>query len=426
MRTNPQLPTLRPVLEVLEDRLMLSNIYWDGNSDGDGDNTSWNDPLNWNLDRVPGAADDVVIDAADNPTVVINTNVTIGSLDNREALVLAGGTFTISGPSTTSGSFEWQSGRFQPDGGISNTGTFTVSGGASRDFRGTLENLGTVLHTATGDIRFDSNARIVIRAGATYDHRSSGDFVPNWGTSGNGINNEGTFKHSGSGEAYSSIAFNNLGGTVEIAGSRFSLQNGGTNDGGVYQVNAGGILRYSGGTHSFAGTPRFSGNGTVEVTGGTFSVNSGATVTADMTGSTFRLSGGSIGGAGTVLNLGQAEWTAGRLGTVNASLFRNEGTLTISGNQTRDFRGTFENAGTVIHTATGQIRFYDVSRYNNLAGGLYRHEGTGGSRTRVRGGGTVAGPQRPRFLSTMTEAQSRFWRESSTCGLAERTTVVFT
>ncbi|MBN8667621.1 MAG: hypothetical protein J0M30_08965 [Chitinophagales bacterium] len=39
-----------------------AQVKWDGNSDGDGDNLSWNDPFNWQHDQVPLPTDDVLLD----------------------------------------------------------------------------------------------------------------------------------------------------------------------------------------------------------------------------------------------------------------------------------------------------------------------------------------------------------------------------
>lgn len=41
---------------------VTAQIKWDGNSDGDGDNLSWNDPFNWQHDQVPQPTDDVLLD----------------------------------------------------------------------------------------------------------------------------------------------------------------------------------------------------------------------------------------------------------------------------------------------------------------------------------------------------------------------------
>lgn len=41
---------------------VTAQIKWDGNSDGDGDNLSWNDPFNWHHDQVPQSTDEVLLD----------------------------------------------------------------------------------------------------------------------------------------------------------------------------------------------------------------------------------------------------------------------------------------------------------------------------------------------------------------------------
>ena len=65
--------------------LSQGTIAWDGNTDGDGDNSSWNDPLNWNLDRIPNSEDDVYIG-------LFNSAVTIssGSMIEIQSLILEG------------------------------------------------------------------------------------------------------------------------------------------------------------------------------------------------------------------------------------------------------------------------------------------------------------------------------------------------
>ncbi len=60
-------------------------ISWDGNLDGDGDNSSWNDPLNWNLDRIPNSEDDVYIGLFDSDVVI-----SAGSVIEVRSLLLEG------------------------------------------------------------------------------------------------------------------------------------------------------------------------------------------------------------------------------------------------------------------------------------------------------------------------------------------------
>lgn len=67
-------------------------IEWDGSLDGDGDNTSWDDPLNWDLNRVPDKEDlvyiglegaDVIIDQTD--TVQITSLTVSGSTVHNQS-----------------------------------------------------------------------------------------------------------------------------------------------------------------------------------------------------------------------------------------------------------------------------------------------------------------------------------------------------
>src|SRR5687768_16490392 len=78
-------------------------ITWTGASF----NNSWHNPGNWDLNRVPGAGDDVVIpDVADPVCTFSSGTTTINRLDCNETFNINGGSLTISGsPSSIDGSF---------------------------------------------------------------------------------------------------------------------------------------------------------------------------------------------------------------------------------------------------------------------------------------------------------------------------------
>src|SRR5262249_19830476 len=68
-----------------EDRLAPAVILWDGGPAGTG--TSWNDPVNWAGDVLPGAADDAQIGSAfAGVTVTSSSNVTVRSATSAAAL----------------------------------------------------------------------------------------------------------------------------------------------------------------------------------------------------------------------------------------------------------------------------------------------------------------------------------------------------
>ena len=118
-----------------------ATIVWDGSSDGDGDNTSWNDPDNWDLGRVPGAADAVLLDVADDPTVEITTGVSINSIVSEELIRLSGGSLVLAAESQIR-ILDWTAGTL-------NAGPATVRfNGATYTFSGATAGAGagTFLH----------------------------------------------------------------------------------------------------------------------------------------------------------------------------------------------------------------------------------------------------------------------------------------
>lgn len=280
---------------------------------------------------------------------------------------------------------EWSAAQLNAPGGFRILDTWNITGSANRDFSGTIQvmDTGKVIHTATGNIEFFSNARIHVVHMGLYDHRSTGGFVSNHAQSGWSIQVEGIFRHSGPGDAISNIALNNNNGRVEIEESRFSLQGGGANTDGVFEIDSGG-LRYNGGTHTFQGAVDFGGLGRVDLNSGTFSVNSESVVTmhmgdrlADPVAGGFHFLGGVTGGSGVLRNAEVAVWTAGRMGNGGGSRFENDGLMRIAGSANRDFQGLLLIRGTVEHTATGNIEFFSNAQIQVSTTGVYEHQSTG-------------------------------------------------
>ncbi len=86
-------------------------VYWDGNTDGDGDNIHWNDPHNWANDAVPTIASMVILDhnaVSGSYSVDISNadanckSLFINSGSNGITLTLNGHTLTIDGDITIS------------------------------------------------------------------------------------------------------------------------------------------------------------------------------------------------------------------------------------------------------------------------------------------------------------------------------------
>src|SRR5687767_9396317 len=80
---------VRPWLEVLEDRTLLSTFHWLNNASGD-----FNTAANWQENAVPGATDDAEINFA-GITVTSASSRSINGLTSSATLSITGGTFTI-------------------------------------------------------------------------------------------------------------------------------------------------------------------------------------------------------------------------------------------------------------------------------------------------------------------------------------------
>jgi hypothetical protein len=112
----------RPRLLTLEDRCTPTAVTWDG---GAG-TLNWGDANNWSPDGVPGAADDVTVNAAGAVTVTFSGGAsTIKSLQLAASLTVSGGNFVVTNGLTMNA-------------GVSLTGTgpgvgVTVSGSSNID-----------------------------------------------------------------------------------------------------------------------------------------------------------------------------------------------------------------------------------------------------------------------------------------------------
>ncbi|MCP4784171.1 MAG: hypothetical protein GY903_02720 [Fuerstiella sp.] len=78
---------MRPAMELLEQRTLLTMLSWDGGADGAG--TSWHQPENWVGDALPGASDGVKI-GADFRGIVASGNVSVRSVTSDSPIQISG------------------------------------------------------------------------------------------------------------------------------------------------------------------------------------------------------------------------------------------------------------------------------------------------------------------------------------------------
>jgi hypothetical protein len=110
-------------MERLESRTLLAAVAWDGGGDG----TSWHDPLNWDNDQVPVAADDATINVAGAPTIVFSAAAgarSVNSLVCAETIHFTGGSLAVLTTATMTGGA-----LALVDGGTLNGGTWNVAAG---------------------------------------------------------------------------------------------------------------------------------------------------------------------------------------------------------------------------------------------------------------------------------------------------------
>ncbi len=129
-----------PTIDMLEARMLLSNVTWIGKGDG----KSWVNAANWSNDQVPTASDNVTINLAGVPTIQISSgNQVVHSLtDSTASLNITGASLSLGAPSSVS-----QNVTIAANGVLDASGNLTV-GGTLNESGGELGGSGTV--TVTG------------------------------------------------------------------------------------------------------------------------------------------------------------------------------------------------------------------------------------------------------------------------------------
>ena len=124
-------------------------IYSGTNRIGEGDGVSWGQTMNWNVDRLPAADDDVFLGSnpvtlnsiaaaatlvfAGNASVTVsNSSLTVAGNTAFKTLNIAGGSFNTTATATVSGATYWIGGTINLTGGgtLNANGGLNLSGGA--------------------------------------------------------------------------------------------------------------------------------------------------------------------------------------------------------------------------------------------------------------------------------------------------------
>lgn len=421
----------RPGLEPLEHRLLLTTIRWTNPNGG-----SWQTTANWDLQRVPGPGDDVVIDPAGGTGTVTyldagtteiqslysalpvrfsgdtlwvhgtvradNTfQVNAGTL--RGATIVAGTTVQVIGgvsnlrDVTLEGSLLVPTGQVVMQGAWSNRGAITVSGGTlvlSDSFPASA--IGRLSHTA-GNVQVSG---VLDNAG---NHLTLDDRTGSWQLT--GTIRGGTVTATGvdrlltrSFSTLDGVVYN---GTLDVNNSLLTVKNGLTLNGTLLADAPG-----PGAGVNFQGSQTLGGNGTL-VGSSSFPIDfeaAGGTVTL---APTITVRGGTAT-LGNVINQGTIDASAATANITLSGTWHNEGVITL-GQGTVNLSGTFAAAdlgdfrrsgGTVnlsgtVNNANRNLTLNAATGSWQLAGGTIRGGtvmATGGAALNLTSrGGTLDG-----------------------------------
>ena len=347
---------------------------------------------------------------------LVGATVNVQSLfTNTGTIQMASG--SLGGPGTTInlGSFEWTGGTVS--GGLTNaSNAFTIigtGGWCAMNSGSVLTNGGTVTQVS-GAWVFASNGGAIVNnlAGACWNLQGDG------GSIGGDIvfNNAGTFRKSSGGGTTglfynywgSKYGFNNTG-TVEVDSGTLAIGNGSNNGGSFVLANATLQLGVgeTGTVFTLHGTTSISGSGVVDipsgavvratngetatyessssgvsmvVSGGNLYADTGSTLLLNCTGTNYlNLAGGAIGGAGTTTNIGNFQWSRGKI-TGSGGLTNASSSFTVTGvGGTIDGGSVLTNSGTITQTANSTVIGYMGSAtVNNLSGSVWNLQGDNG------------------------------------------------
>ena len=266
---------------------LATTFIWDA---GAGADTSWFNPINWNLDSgVPGAADTAILDTA--RAIDLSASTSVGTFQQSSGMIGGAGAATF----TVLKSFVWSGGQVGVATNIGSGATLDFSGSANKTLSGATLTVqgGAAAHwSGTGNIQMLNSA--------TIDNR--GDFL---------IQNSASLVRANAGGPL----FHNLpGGTLTKTAS--------------------------GGTSTFTDVI-FTNDGTVRAQTGTLAFNAGFTQNAGLTeliggnlasSTGFTFNGGALNGSGTitgsVVNNGATVRPGGPVPAAIAADSINLGTLT--------------------------------------------------------------------------------------------------
>ncbi|MEO1053855.1 MAG: gliding motility-associated C-terminal domain-containing protein [Bacteroidota bacterium] len=210
---------------------------------GAGDGINWGDASNWNLDQVPGSANDVIIPSGFNTVINVGINVNSIALNANSQITLTS-TLVITGQFDllSNSTLEWTTGALQ-SGTINNNGRISISSSGSKTISSglILNNNNTLTISDTGtlfinDGTINNTGTFALESDATIQTSGSGGVINNLPG--------GTLVRSNSTGVFTiAFPFNNENGTVQVQSGTLSFTQPLTMDRGAYEIETGAFLR---------------------------------------------------------------------------------------------------------------------------------------------------------------------------------------
>ncbi len=294
-----------------------------------------------------------------------------GSVLNTGNFQFAGGE-VVGNLANASSTFTITSGAYIFGGLLTNTATISESGNIDLNIGGfgTLNNQAGALFNILDDSRIIAsfNAGTITNAGTFRKSGGTGNSYINLPFSSTGIvsvTSNGILSFGGSGSFAGSFVFAN-GGQVQIINSTYALQ-------GTVSASGNGAFNVAGGTLFVPDTQsstftNFTNGANLLITNGTIKADGGCTLTLNLTGpASVQMSGGNIGGAGSIINTGNFQLSGGE---VVGNLLNSSNSFSITSSP-MIFGGTLSNAGTISQSGASTFFIGNAGVLENQSTGLY-------------------------------------------------------
>ena len=342
---------------VLEPRHLLATITWDGGGDG----TTWEDPLNWVGDALPGSADDAVLGIPANPSITVSSNQTINSLVSDEAFMISGGTFDVATTVQVNNTFQIAGGTLKDATVLAGT---SGEGLSVTSADGTLDGV-----TLSADTTLLNGAQVTALNGLTLDN--------------NTLRLQRTTGGGSAGLDLNDVGLTFLGGAQTLGGTGIlELHNANTVSSTVTDLDVrvapggGGSLTIGAGIDVRNTTD----SKLVSLGIASLGLTLEGTVTAQSAGETLRINGSTVTNNGTLEvdagtldvnglsgNLGTTMITAGNL-DLDGSYTINSG-LTVPSGGSLNLRGSWNNTSTITQNG-GTIDLDGTFTVGNLGANI--------------------------------------------------------